>query len=283
MKDAGKYPKDTVEGVWEEGGDAANATAERSTTRGGGVKSSPGGDEEENLGLTGEKAITNRENMRNRREYGRISSKDVGGEKAMTSTNPTTTTPEKIHPGLTGARSYEQLLIGKMWRFLVMADPLVAEFLVRDVDSAILPREVAAVRYWLSNSTAILHLMRDHPSHNGLILAGMWGGSRVRGGDKFRNMIREMLRWPPRNFWDYDQMMLKRVVWPEVLDSLLAHDSYFCGNPHFRSHHRSAPFPTRRDRRYFVGWGPTRDHELSGVTVCPKECRPPDHQDWSYC
>lgn len=70
--------------------------------------------------------------------------------------------------------SYSQALVGKMWRFLPMADPLVSEFLVRDVDSVILSREVAAVNQWLANSTALVHIMRDHPSHNGLILAGIY-------------------------------------------------------------------------------------------------------------
>ncbi|XP_045605224.2 uncharacterized protein [Procambarus clarkii] len=186
-------------------------------------------------------------------------------------------------PRREGQESYEKLLVGKMWRFLPMGDPLVTEFLVRDTDSAILAREVAAVDQWLHNSTALVHLMRDHPSHNGLILAGMWGGSRTRGASKMTEMLRGMLRWPPRDIWDYDQVLLKRVVWPEILDTVLAHDSYFCGNPHFRSHHRSQPFPTQRQDHYFVGWGPTRDHELPGVTKCPSLCRPPQHQDWLYC
>ncbi|XP_071535845.1 uncharacterized protein [Panulirus ornatus] len=182
-----------------------------------------------------------------------------------------------------GGLSFERLLVGKMWRFVVMADPLVVEFLVRDTDSVVLPREVSAVDQWLTNSTAVLHVMRDHPSHNGLILAGMWGGSRLRGGDKLTELLKGMMRWPPRNLWDYDQILLKRVVWPEVLDTVLAHDSYFCANPHFRSRHRSVPFPTRRQGRYFVGWGPTRNHELPGVLPCPRVCRPPEHQDWVFC
>lgn len=71
-------------------------------------------------------------------------------------------------------KPYSDRLIPKMWRFIPMTDPSVAEFLVRDVDSTILPREVAAVSQWLNESTAILHVMRDHPSHNGVILAGVY-------------------------------------------------------------------------------------------------------------
>ncbi|XP_063884453.1 LOW QUALITY PROTEIN: uncharacterized protein LOC135113216 [Scylla paramamosain] len=179
--------------------------------------------------------------------------------------------------------SYEKRLVGKMWRFLPMADPLVSEFLVRDLDSSILPREVAAVRQWRANSTALVHLMRDHPSHNGLILAGMWGGSRERGAANLTSMLHAMTRWPPRDIWDYDQMLLKRVVWPEVLDSVLAHDSYFCANPHFQSRHRAVPFPTRRDGRLFVGWGRTRADERKTIIDCPVQCRPRNHLDWRLC
>ena len=50
----------------------------------------------------------------------------------------------------------------------------------------------------------------------------MWGGSRSRGGDLLTSLMLGMLRWPPRNLWDYDQMILKRVVWPEVTDDIVS-------------------------------------------------------------
>lgn len=56
-----------------------------------------------------------------------------------------------------------QRLNPRMWRFLVMVDPLVDRFLSRDIDSEIIPREVAAVQQWL-NSNYTFHVMRDHPS-----------------------------------------------------------------------------------------------------------------------
>lgn len=69
-------------------------------------------------------------------------------------------------------KSFGNALTAKLWRFLPLGDDTVDEFLVRDADSFILPREVSAVRQWLHNSTALVHAMRDHPSHNGVILAG---------------------------------------------------------------------------------------------------------------
>lgn len=74
------------------------------------------------------------------------------------------------------------LQVGTLWRFVAFADPLVDVALSRDLDSYLLPREEAAVREWLTSSLAF-HLMRDHPSHNGFILAGerkgKEGGRRI--------------------------------------------------------------------------------------------------------
>jgi hypothetical protein len=51
-----------------------------------------------------------------------------------------------------------------------MADQLVDVFVSRDLDSIVTDRETAAVQQWLDNSTAVLHVMRDHPLHNVKIL-----------------------------------------------------------------------------------------------------------------
>jgi hypothetical protein len=59
----------------------------------------------------------------------------------------------------------------RMYRFLVMLDPQVDVFLSRDADSLIIPREVDAVHQWL-RSNYTFHLMRDHPAHLGIMLAG---------------------------------------------------------------------------------------------------------------
>ena len=68
-----------------------------------------------------------------------------------------------------------QALSGLMWRFLVLEDDNVDRFLIRDADSLISRREVAAIEAWLQ-SDRFFHLMRDSFSHTELLLAGMWGG-----------------------------------------------------------------------------------------------------------
>jgi hypothetical protein len=53
-----------------------------------------------------------------------------------------------------------QRLNPRMWRFLVMLDPLVDRFMCRDIDSDIIPREVTAVHQWLQ-SNFTFHVMYD--------------------------------------------------------------------------------------------------------------------------
>lgn len=63
---------------------------------------------------------------------------------------------------------------GLFWRFLVMDDPNVNCFLIRDADSLVSYRERAAVDEWLA-SDRWFHCMHDFYSHTELLLAGMWG------------------------------------------------------------------------------------------------------------
>ncbi|WP_049976478.1 tetratricopeptide repeat protein, partial [Azospirillum sp. B506] len=61
---------------------------------------------------------------------------------------------------------------GLYWRFLASDDPTVRRFVCRDCDSRIGPREAAAVAAWIASGKAF-HVMRDHPLHSELMLAGM--------------------------------------------------------------------------------------------------------------
>ena len=86
---------------------------------------------------------------------------------------------ECLHQGSFGGVG-GQLRNPRTWRFAVAADPAVARFLIRDVDSRISSREAAAVSEWV-DSTLPFHCLRDHPSHTiyqqaGFPMqAGMWG------------------------------------------------------------------------------------------------------------
>ena len=89
------------------------------------------------------------------------------------------TVPQHVHRRLreAGAQLVEMNSNGPdpinplMWRFLVIDDPSVKRFLLRDADSLLSEREAAAVEAWI-DSPFLFHHMRDYCSHTELILAG---------------------------------------------------------------------------------------------------------------
>lgn len=113
-----------------------------------------------------------------------------------------------------------------MWRFLVLADPGVDRFLIRDADSVISTREQAAVQAWIESGRAF-HLMRDYFTHTELLLAGLWGGCTGAWPD-VRTLMAQFLRGgqylSPRLA---DQHFLRQHIWPTVRRSLLSHDPVF--------------------------------------------------------
>jgi hypothetical protein len=120
----------------------------------------------------------------------------------------------------------QQALSGLMWRFLVMDDPAVDRFLVRDADSLISTREAAAVEAWVA-SGQWFHLMRDYFSHTELLLAGMWGGC----AGVFPNLREAMAAFVSQGQYlgarVVDQHFLRACVWPTLRQSVLSHDGVF--------------------------------------------------------
>lgn len=116
---------------------------------------------------------------------------------------------------------------GLFWRFLVEDDENVDLYLVRDADSVINVKERWAVADWLGAGKAF-HVMRDHPQHCELILAGMWGAHRGNIGG-MRKRIEESVQ-AGRNVGNnstLDQHFLRNVVWPIARHSVKIHDDCF--------------------------------------------------------
>ena len=73
--------------------------------------------------------------------------------------------------------------LGRAWRFIVLGDPTVKMFGVRDLDMYILPRERDAVSDWERRGTKQFYVMRDTPDKRnraGYIMpikGGCWGGN----------------------------------------------------------------------------------------------------------
>lgn len=167
--------------------------------------------------------------------------------------------------------------------------------------------QVMAVNEWL-RSDKTFHIMRDHPSHNGerqfdchlillatmlrcmvnvpgYILAGLWGGKVQNDSirDQWTEMGQAIFSSVPRSPWDFDQTLLRRIVWPYARRDAVQHDAYFCH--YFQQFQPVRPFPTRRVQRSYVGWGPVRSNlTQTGITECPVRCRPKEHWlDWEFC
>ena len=110
------------------------------------------------------------------------------------------------------------------WRFAVAWDSSVERLLVRDVDSVITEREVAAVNAWIVSSRPF-HVMRDWWTHTDLMLAGMWGGK----GGQLPDLSEEMMLYKSAVMEtpNVDQWFLRDRVWPRIYAHCLVHDRCF--------------------------------------------------------
>jgi len=121
--------------------------------------------------------------------------------------------------------SHEKIIPPTLWRFLVIDDPDVTRYLIRDADSLFSEKEVAAVQEWLQSS-CWFHHMRDYFTHTELMLAGMWGGCRGIF-PSVKQLIEEFVandKGPERYT---DQHFLRAALWPTVRTSILNHDEIF--------------------------------------------------------
>ncbi len=115
----------------------------------------------------------------------------------------------------------QEQLMGTFWRFLASDDPEVDRFVCRDADARLSARERAAVAAW-EESEYPFHIIRDHPIHVDLMLAGLWGG--MSGLLPALEPIARALYAGQAHRW-HDQEFLSRVVWPLIRDHTLIHDS----------------------------------------------------------
>lgn len=135
------------------------------------------------------------------------------------------------------------LIDGMFWRFLPVGDPSLEAVIVRDTDSRPTLREAAAVEQWLSSGRT-LHLMRDHPEHQVVIMGGMWG---CRGG-AVPDMQALIERWGVWARKGQDQVFLREVIYPRFENDLLVHSELFSYGDEF-----CLPFPLPREPGQFVG------------------------------
>lgn len=75
----------------------------------------------------------------------------------------------------------------------------------------------------------------------------------------------------------YDQYFLSHHVYNEIKNNSTIHDSYLC-----KRYPNSKPWPTQRKGDCFVG-RVGKCNETGAFKICPKECRPVDHLEWTSC
>jgi hypothetical protein len=132
---------------------------------------------------------------------------------------------------------------GMFWRFLPVSESEWDAVVVRDVDSRLTHREAAAVEEWLESGKS-LHIMRDHPCHRVVIMAGMWG---CRGG-AFPEMQQRIDAWQVWHRKGHDQDFMRDQVYTRLKQSVLVHSDLFAYQGE-----ECRPFPTSRIRGHFVG------------------------------
>jgi hypothetical protein len=115
--------------------------------------------------------------------------------------------------------------VGLFQRFLVMNDPAVGRFLVRDCDARLSTAEADLVRQWIDSGYPF-HVMRDHVLHNELMIGCIWGG-RTDCGIDIVELMRRYFTSGPNAKYGHDQRMLGRMLWPLIRDRCLVHDKYY--------------------------------------------------------
>jgi len=109
-----------------------------------------------------------------------------------------------------------------MWRFESIDEHDVEIMISRDTDTRILLREKLAVDEWL-NSDKLFHIMRDHPHHQSIIQAGMFGAKKIQSIPSWNNLI---IQKKFNGEKECDQDFLAEIIYPLVKDISLIHASF---------------------------------------------------------
>jgi tetratricopeptide (TPR) repeat protein len=117
--------------------------------------------------------------------------------------------------------------VGLFQRFLVMNDPAVGRFLVRDCDARLSVAEADLVRQWI-DSDYPFHAVRDHVMHNELMIGCTWAG-RTDCGIDIVALMRHYFGFTngPTAKYGHDQRMLGLMLWPLIRSRCLVHDKYY--------------------------------------------------------
>ncbi len=115
--------------------------------------------------------------------------------------------------------------VGLFQRFLVMNDPTVGRFLLRDCDARLSAAEADLVQQWIDSGYPF-HVVRDHVLHNELMIGCLWAG-RTDCGIDIVELMRRYFTFGPTAKYGHDQRMLGLMLWPLIRSRCLVHDKYY--------------------------------------------------------
>ena len=122
----------------------------------------------------------------------------------------------------------EEGMVNKFYRFFAIDEPDVGTCIVRDADSRIYERDQACIQDFIE-SEKFCHIIRDHPNHHHLMMAGMWG---IKKSALFflQNPIQTLFhQWKQTkvssDFWS-DTLFLCDMIYPKVAHVSMIHDEY---------------------------------------------------------
>jgi GR25 family glycosyltransferase involved in LPS biosynthesis len=130
------------------------------------------------------------------------------------------------------------------WRFEPIDDSEVEILLSRDLDSRITERETIAVREWI-NSDKLFHIMRDHPGHTTLVLAGMFGIKKNNIILSWKELLKKHYN---SKLYSEDEIFLGKYIYPIMLPFSMIHST-------FRKYENELikPFIPYDNKLHFVG------------------------------
>ena len=122
---------------------------------------------------------------------------------------------------------------GMWWRLEPFKDTTLERFIVRDVDSRLSNKEVAAVKEWIESGKEF-HIMRDHRFHQQYIMGGMFGATREfinrykdffdkEKESLFSSLTFQEIYHSSGKYYQTDQLFLARYIWPRIINSHIAH------------------------------------------------------------
>jgi hypothetical protein len=107
-----------------------------------------------------------------------------------------------------------------LWRFQPLIDDDFDICFFRDTDSRITEREDHLINLFLESDKSF-HVIRDHPHHKTLILAGMWGVKKTN--DNMKKCITDLYNID--DVYGFEERYFEQTMWEYIKDDLLLHDS----------------------------------------------------------